>query len=74
MHTYIHTYIHTSLGGLLIMTVVRIFLTLIASNILVPAGIFMPVFLIGGILGMYVYMYIYIYIYIYMYIYIYIYI
>ena len=39
------------MGGLIIMLLVRIFLTLIGTNILVPAGTFMPAILIGGLMG-----------------------
>ena len=42
------------MGGLFIMILVRVFLTLLGTNILVPAGIFMPVILMGGILGRFV--------------------
>ena len=42
------------MGGLIIMILVRVFLTLLGTNILVPAGIFMPVILMGGILGRFV--------------------
>lgn len=42
------------LGGLFATFLTRGFLTLIGTNTPVPAGIFMPVFLIGGILGRWV--------------------
>ena len=42
------------MGGLLLMLLCRVALTLLGTNIMVPAGIFMPVHLIGGILGRFV--------------------
>ena len=42
------------MGGLFVMFWVRVILTLLGTNILVPAGIFMPVILMGGILGRFV--------------------
>ena len=42
------------MAGLTIMLFVRVFLTLLGTNILVPAGTFLPVILIGGILGRFV--------------------
>ena len=47
------------MGGLFIMLIVRVFLTLLGTNILVPAGIFMPVILMGGVLGRFVGYFIY---------------
>lgn len=40
-----------ALAGLFISVIVRTFLTLLGTNIPIPAGIFMPVFLIGGLWG-----------------------
>jgi hypothetical protein len=42
------------LGGLIISLIVRVILTLLGTNMPIPAGIFMPVFLIGGILGRFI--------------------
>ena len=42
------------MGGLIVMLLVRVILTLLGTNILVPAGIFMPVILMGGVLGRFV--------------------
>lgn len=42
------------MAGLTIMLFVRVFLTLLGTNILVPAGTFLPVILIGGIMGRFV--------------------
>ena len=39
------------IGGLFASFLVRVFLTLLGTNVVVPAGIFMPVTLIGGLLG-----------------------
>ena len=39
------------MGGLVLMLLTRVGLTLLGTNIVVPAGIFMPVHLIGGLLG-----------------------
>jgi H+/Cl- antiporter ClcA len=39
------------MGGLFASFLVRVFLTLLGTNIVVPAGIFMPMILIGGLLG-----------------------
>jgi hypothetical protein len=42
------------LGGLVISFLMRVSMTLLGTNIPIPAGIFMPVFLIGGIVGRFV--------------------
>lgn len=47
------------MSGLIIMLIVRVILTLLGTNILVPAGIFMPVILMGGVLGRFVGYFIY---------------
>lgn len=41
----------SAIGGLIVSALVRTFLTLLGTNIPIPAGIFMPVFLIGGLWG-----------------------
>ena len=52
--TNIPFFVDKPMEALLINCALRIFLTLLGTNILVPAGIFMPVVLIGGLLGRFV--------------------